>query len=103
VKELTEITPRWGHIPRMSIPDQGVDSDNDTKQDCAQYQSKSGNVAGSPLRGKWHEKQRSSNDRERGKFWIAHCRQRDDSTTILLGSKFIDILYTVAFDHQAEY
>jgi hypothetical protein len=49
MKDLTEITPCWGHIPSIPTPYKRVDDINDALQDHAQYQSECGDVARPPL------------------------------------------------------
>jgi hypothetical protein len=47
---LTDIAPHWGHIAIMSSPYESVHGVDDAKQECAEYQSESGDVPSSQLR-----------------------------------------------------
>jgi hypothetical protein len=49
VKDLTDITPHWGHIPSIPIPYQRVNDVYDAFQECAEYQSERGDVANPQL------------------------------------------------------
>jgi hypothetical protein len=49
VKDLTDITPHWGHIPSIPIPYKRVNDGYDAIQERAQYQSECGDVASPQL------------------------------------------------------
>jgi hypothetical protein len=49
VKDLTDITPYWSHIPSIPIPYQCVNDADDVNEERAQYQSERGDVANSQL------------------------------------------------------
>ena len=78
-KILTDITPCWSHIARVSGPHRGVYGVCDANKEVDDDQSEIGNIAGSELGRKEHKKQPSDDARRDGECRITHCWSRAGS------------------------